>query len=84
MQTYGAVGNLAASFLGAAAGAAVGSHWGGSSYGHHSSWSSESNTFVDNTDESPPIGEWSDSGSSDYSGSSDDFSGGDSSGGFDE
>ena len=85
MQTFGVVGNLAASFLGAAAGSAVVSHtWGGgSSYGD-SSWGDsggggEVNTFVDNTNES-------DSSSSDWSSdssSSDDSSSGDS-GGWDE
>lgn len=89
MQTFGAVGNIAASFLGAAAGAAVGSHdWGGGgrggSYGHHSAWSSDSDTFVNNTSEDPPIGAWSESQSSDWSGSNDtsgssDYSGGDDS-----
>ncbi len=71
MQTFGVVGNVAASFLGAAAGAVVGSQWGGGggSYGHHSGWNSDSNDFVNNTNEDPPIGAWSDAGSTDYSGS---------------
>ena len=77
MQTLGTVGNIAASFLGAAAGA----HFG-SSYGHHSSWSSESHTWSDSTSsDGPPVGEWS--GSSDYDSGSSSFDTGSSGGDFD-
>lgn len=76
MQTLGVVGNIAASFLGAAAGSVVVNHghssWGDSSFGDYGGDSS-SDSWVDNTDEGPP--EWSNGG--DDFGSSDD-------GGFDE
>lgn len=74
MQTLGVVGNIAASFLGAAAGSAVVNHghssWGDSSFDYGGDSSSDS--WVDNTDEGPP--EWSND-AGDF-GSSDDFDGG--------
>ncbi len=93
MQTFGVVGNIAASFLGAAAGSAVVNHawghgssysYGDSSYGDASygdSGGGEINTFVDNTNESDTS-----SDSTDWSGGSDDSSSGsdDLGGGWDE
>ncbi len=72
MQTAGVVGNIGASFLGAVAGAALTNSFYHHGDGDSSSWTSETDDFVVNTNES-------DSGGSDWGGDS-----GDSGGGWDE
>ena len=88
VQTFGTVGNVAASFLGALAGGAVGSSFGGGYHGHyHPAWDSSSSSYGSSSDDHPPIGNvggditgggFSESGGSDdsssYDSSSDDSS----------
>ena len=84
-QTFGVVGNVAASFLGAMAGGAVGGAIGGGYHGHyHPSWDSSNSSYGDSSD-GPPIGSpgGDDSGGGGgffESGGSDDSSSGSSSG----
>ena len=57
VQTYGAVGNVAASFLGAMAGGAVMSELGGGYHGHyHPAWDGSNGSYGQSSHADPPIG----------------------------
>jgi hypothetical protein len=55
-QTFGVVGNVAASFLGAVAGSAIGGSFGGYHGHYHPSWDSSSGSYGGGSGDGPPIG----------------------------